>query len=298
MQTALNEINLVFFTTLAPAGVIAFIVMSIGAIFSKDNAKARSISHFLIIPLCLCILGLIISATHLGNPANAMYVTTGIGRSPLSNEVVSSVIFLVLGGVYWIVSYAKKLPRVLRIIWLAVACISGIVFVQFVAVAYSIFSVPTWNLATVPVILWFCAISTGILVSFVGFVFSKADVKPAASIVMLVIAVVAAIVTAILLAVQWQQYDTISNTLVNACDLVPPLGGVLAGYLVLDLIAVALVAIAALAKPLNVRDESGNATGSGRGGKIALIIIGAVLALAAYFIVRFAFYMSYMTFGI
>ena len=44
------------------------------------------------------MVGLVASATHLGNPANALYVFLGVGRSPLSTEVFCAVVFLALGG--------------------------------------------------------------------------------------------------------------------------------------------------------------------------------------------------------
>ncbi|MFR1640267.1 MAG: DmsC/YnfH family molybdoenzyme membrane anchor subunit [Eggerthellaceae bacterium] len=42
------------------------------------------------------------ASTHLGNPANALFVFLGVGRSPLSNEVFCAVVFLPLAGVYWL----------------------------------------------------------------------------------------------------------------------------------------------------------------------------------------------------
>ena len=57
------------------------------------------------------MVGLVASATHLGNPANALYVFTGVGRCPLSTEVFAAVIFLALAGVYLLYSFVEH-PRV------------------------------------------------------------------------------------------------------------------------------------------------------------------------------------------
>ena len=85
---AVNEISLVLFTTLAPSGALAFVLMAIplfkGGI--DDDARGR-LSKLLCIPLVVTMVGLVASATHLGNPDNALYVIAGIGRSPLSTEV-------------------------------------------------------------------------------------------------------------------------------------------------------------------------------------------------------------------
>ena len=96
METALNEITLVLFTTIAPAGVMGYLTMALAIVLSRDEERAAAISRYLVVPLVLAISGLIASATHLGTPANALYVITGIGRSPLSNEVVAAVAFLVM----------------------------------------------------------------------------------------------------------------------------------------------------------------------------------------------------------
>ena len=119
METALNEITLVLFTTIAPAGVMGYLTMALAIVLSRDEERAAAISRYLVVPLVLAISGLIASATHLGTPANALYVITGIGRSPLSNEVVAAVAFLALGGVYWILSFRDDLRRPFRVAWLA-----------------------------------------------------------------------------------------------------------------------------------------------------------------------------------
>ena len=111
METALTEITLVLFTTIAPAGVVGYLIMAASIMRSRDDARANAIGRYLVVPLVLAITGLIASATHLGTPANALYVITGIGRSPLSNEVVAAVVFLALGGIYWILSFRDDLRR-------------------------------------------------------------------------------------------------------------------------------------------------------------------------------------------
>ena len=53
------------------------------------------------------MVGLVASATHLGNPSNALYVFLGVGRSPLSTEVFFAVVFLALAGLYWLVRFRR-----------------------------------------------------------------------------------------------------------------------------------------------------------------------------------------------
>lgn len=126
--TAFSEITLVLFTTLAPSGAVAYALMSFPIIRGRLSDDAhRRIDKALCIPLIVSLVGLVASATHLGNPANALYVFMGVGRSPLSNEVFSAVIFLAFSGVYWLYSFAVKPRRLLQRLLAVGACVSAIV---------------------------------------------------------------------------------------------------------------------------------------------------------------------------
>ena len=80
---------------------------------------ARRLNQLTCLSLLVAMVGLVASATHLGNPANALYVFTGVGRSPLSTEVLAAVIFLALASVFWLYSFAERLRVGLQRILLA-----------------------------------------------------------------------------------------------------------------------------------------------------------------------------------
>ena len=81
--TAFSEITLVLFTTLAPSGAVAYALMSFPIIYGRLSDDAhRRIDKALCIPLIVSLVGLVASATHLGNPANALYVFMGGGEKP------------------------------------------------------------------------------------------------------------------------------------------------------------------------------------------------------------------------
>ena len=108
---AFSEITLVLFTTLAPSGAVAYLIMGLPVLTGQARGEAaRRLNKWSCLPLVVAMVGLIASATHLGNPSNALYVFTGVGRSPLSTEVFSAVIFLALAGVFWLYSFAEH-PR-------------------------------------------------------------------------------------------------------------------------------------------------------------------------------------------
>ena len=88
---AFGEITLVLFTTLAPSGAVAYLIMGLPVLVGRaQDEVARRLNRWSCLPLVVTMVGLIASATHLGNPSNALYVFTGVGRSPLSTEVFAA----------------------------------------------------------------------------------------------------------------------------------------------------------------------------------------------------------------
>ena len=298
METALNEISLVLFTTIAPAGVVGYLVMAAAIMRAGDEARANAIGHYLVVPLVLAISGLIASATHLGTPANALYVLSGIGRSPLSNEVVAAVAFLALGGIYWIVSFRDDLSRTFRIAWLGATVVAGLAFVGFIGVAYSVPSVPTWNLPAAPVTLWLNAFSSGPLVGLLGLELARQEAGRRAAVGLLAMVGCAAVANAAVLAWEWQELASIVTTTTRALDLVVPLPVMVAAFLALEALAVALSGVAAVARRLPATGDPFARAQRARTVRLALSIAGVAVALAASFAVRFAFYAMHMTVGV
>ena len=165
-DTALGEVTLVLFTTLAPSGAIALVLVAAVLLFSKLESTMRArISTFMCIPLVVTMVGLVASATHLGNPANALYVFLHFGSSPLSNEVVSAVGLLACSGLYWLYSFSVKPFAWLQRLLLAMIAATGIVFVAMVSLAYSVDTIVTWSLPMVPISLWLNALVGGPLLA-------------------------------------------------------------------------------------------------------------------------------------
>lgn len=165
-DTALGEVTLVLFTTLAPSGAVALVLVAAVLLLSKfESAMRVRISTFMCIPLVVTMVGLVASATHLGNPANALYVFLHVGSSPLSNEVVSAVGLLACSGLYWLYSFSVKPLVWLQRLLLALIAAMGVVFVTMVSLAYSVDTIVTWSLPTVPISLWLNALMGGPLLA-------------------------------------------------------------------------------------------------------------------------------------
>lgn len=322
---AFGEITLVLFTTLAPSGAVAYLIMGLPVLVGRaQDEAARRLNRWSCLPLVVTMVGLIASATHLGNPSNALYVFTGVGRSPLSTEVFAAVIFLALAGVFWLYSFAERPHVGLQRGLLAAIDVAIVAFVVAVAFAYNVDTILTWSLPLVPVSLLLNALLGGPLLALVGFAVasrglsttpaaepsivhaepegtSKVHAEPegaskvgsaAAHVfpsrcgarVLLALATAACAANVAVYAVLGFQLQCIENELVSAADLV-------VGYPVY-LAAFALLAVCALV--LAWRAEAQGA----RRRSLPHLAAASTLAFTALFLMRFTFYMSHLTIGL
>lgn len=322
---AFGEITLVLFTTLAPSGAVAYLIMGLPVLVGRaQDEVARRLNQWSCLPLVVTMVGLIASATHLGNPSNALYVFTGVGRSPLSTEVFAAVIFLALAGVFWLYSFAERPHVGLQRGLLAAIDVAIVAFVVAVAFAYNVDTILTWSLPLVPVSLLLNALLGGPLLALVGFAVasrglsttpaaepsivhaepegtSKVHVEPegaskvgsaAAHVfpsrcgarVLLALATAACAANVAVYAVLGFQLQCIESELVSAADLV-------VGYPVY-LAAFALLAVCALV--LAWRAEAQGA----RRRSLPHLAAASTLAFTALFLMRFTFYMSHLTIGL
>lgn len=143
MTSGFDEFSLALFTTLAPAGTIAFIALALARLLERDHEAAVRIDRLAALPFSVVLVGFIASATHLGTPANALHVFSGVGRSPLSNEVLAAVAFLFLAGSYWMAAFKQHFPDSVAKPWLVLACAAGAALVACTSLAYAMDTVPT-----------------------------------------------------------------------------------------------------------------------------------------------------------
>ncbi len=298
LQTALGEITLVLFTTLAPSGAVAFAIMGLpvvrGGLDAHEHAR---IDKFLSIPIVVTMAGLVASATHLGNPANALYVFLGVGRSPLSTEAFCAVVFLMLAGMYWLYSFAERPNRAAQRILMVASIVAGAAFVASVAFAYDVETIVSWSTVHVPLSVWLNAFLGGPLLAIVGLrAAGCASVEGRAGRALLALAVVALAGCIALYALQAAQLPSIENSFATAADLVPQYGLMIGAFAIL-----AAAGVAVDAKPLLARDRTTHAASAGGPGFRAGIVratCASLLAFAGIFVMRFAFYMMHMTVGL
>ncbi len=247
LETALNEITLVLFTTMAPAGTFALMIMGAFALKGGLREEARAaLDRYTCVPLVIALVGLVASATHLGNPANALYVLAGVGRSPLSNEVVAGVVFFGVAGIYWLTAFSEKPNLSLRRAALVLIEVTGALFVTAIAFAYDAETILTWRTAYVPAALWLNALVAGPIIASLSLYLARypfpstlvRSFLPAFS-------VLACVANAVVYVLQGIDLRGLENSLTSAAQQAPGFLASVPVFVVLSLLA-AVIAFAAM----------------------------------------------------
>lgn len=284
MTSGFDELSLALFTTLAPGGVVAFICMTL-ALFKPgiDLSDETKINRYLAVPIAVALIGFIASATHLGTPANALHVFSGIGRSPLSNEVLSAVAFLFLAGSYWMMAFKERFPKVLARIWIAAAMAAGVLFVALTSLAYSVNTVPTWDTAFTPANLMFSALLAGPVLAL--FAISCANLESRVLETALVtLAAIALVAGSITLFMHQQTLSGIANNEITALELAP-------NYLTMIWVHVAFGAAGIACAAASLKRNGAHRT------TFVLRLLSCLFVFSAVFVTRVDFYFLHMTVG-
>ena len=252
----------------------------------EDDARGR-LSKLLCIPLVVTMVGLVASATHLGNPDNALYVIAGIGRSPLSTEVASAVAFLALAGVYWLLTFARRFPLALQRVWLVAAAIAALAFVGAVAFAYGRETIVTWNLWQVPAALCLNALVGGPILALAGFRAARTPLGDGGEKALLALAAAALVANVVVYVTQGVALAGMGNSFGRAIDLAPGFWPALAAFFVLCAAGIVTMIGArrfAISQSYRLR--------------LVISCAASVLVFAGVFLMRFVFYMTHMTVGL
>lgn len=152
MESMFAEMPLALFTTLSSVGAGAFIALACVVLTSGlDEAAAKKLDRLSLVPFLVVCVGFVCAFFHLANPLNAPGVVSGLGSSPLSNEIVAGVVFMVAAAVYMGLALSGKLSGGLRR-GLAVACaVLAVVFSLFMGAAYMMHTIASWNTWATPV---------------------------------------------------------------------------------------------------------------------------------------------------
>ncbi|MCI8468418.1 MAG: dimethyl sulfoxide reductase anchor subunit [Eggerthellaceae bacterium] len=145
-ENASAELALLLFTLLVPVGVMALALMAcVRGFFATDAKGARTADRLTSIPAVVMLVGLVCSFFHLGDPGHVFGMLTGIGHSPLSNEILVAAIAIVIGVVYWVICLVKGLNEGGHKVFGTVLLVAAVVCAVFTGTAYAIPTIPTWD---------------------------------------------------------------------------------------------------------------------------------------------------------
>lgn len=164
-------------------------------------------------------VGFLLSMLHMGSPMRAFNSMIRVGHSALSNEIVSGSIFFALGGIYWLLSLLKKMPKSVGNIWLIITIICAAIFIYAISRVYQIDTVPTWfnHYGSLQFILT-SFIAGPVLAAFLLRIASY-DINNVRFFTL--ISIVAVIASSILVTAQGFELGSIQSSVQKASELVP-----------------------------------------------------------------------------
>ncbi len=182
---SVREWALILFTILGQMSVGAFLVLGFVHFFAARKAgieEADRLSDRALLAIGpVLILGLLASLFHLGNPLNAYRAVANVGTSWLSREILSGVIFVVLGGLFAIMQWRKMGSFTLRNIIAWVTALVGLVLVYSMSQVYILPTQPAWDSWATPVSFFVTTLLLGSLAMGAAFVANSAYLKKSAN---------------------------------------------------------------------------------------------------------------------
>lgn len=278
MGNGFTDAALAIFTTLAPMAAVSFIALAYTFISGKPDAETtKRLDRWTTVLAVVLIAGFVGAFMHIATPGHAFRVLTGLGRSPLSNEIFTGIIFAVVALIYWIWALTGKLSNMVRKVFLVILSVLALIFTIFCGLAYMINTIPTWNTPMSIVQMFGYALVGGTVLGFTVVGLARVQFTHNAAVVAFVLALLGVVIGAIGFGVQIGGLAGIRNIWGFATQLVPMIWLLFAIFVVLGVIAAILTYI---------------------GGKKAFspkfMIIASVIVAVGIFFARIGFYGLFM----
>lgn len=245
MGSGFEHAALAVFTTLAPMGAGAFIVLTYAFLAGKpDQAAAKRLDRWTALPLAVLAVGFAGAFMHLASPLGAFGVFAGVGSSPLSNEILAGVLFVVAAVIYWALGLAGKLSEGARRAFLIALSVLAVVFSAFCGLAYMMHTIPTWNTPTSIVQMVGFMVAGGTVLGFCTVGLAKVGLPKGAGTVALALTLAGVVVASAGFGMQIAGLEGIRNIWGSAAQLVPAIGMMLAAFAACGLLGAVLAYVA------------------------------------------------------
>lgn len=280
MEIAMTEMPLALFSTLAPMGAGAFVILAIAFMTNKfDDDTLKKIDKYTVIPVAFVIVGFIAAFFHLTNVLNAVNVFGNLGASPLSNEVAVGCIFTVLMLIYWIWAMTGKMGEGARKGLSVIVAILGVVFALFTGTAYIINTIASWDTFAGPVQMVGFALLGGAALGVLVLVLAgcseqlKSGSLKTGTLVVLIVGLILGVGA---FAMQASAASGMENALYSGAELV-------AGVMMAIVCGIICLVGTGVCDFFAVR-------GAGAGAMVGVSVGAAVLAIVGILLMRLAFY--------
>lgn len=165
---------LIIFTILAQTAVGAFLVLGVVHFFAARTVsveQADKLSNRALVAIgAVLVLGLIASLMHLGQPLYAYRAILNFGKSWLSREIGSGVLFAALGFAFTLVQWKKWGSPSLRNALAIVAALAGVALVYSMSQVYMTQAQIAWNTLATPISFFATTVLLGSLALGAAFV--------------------------------------------------------------------------------------------------------------------------------
>lgn len=176
-----KEWALIAYTILTQMSVGAFVVLGLvhtAALRKAGEKQANALSNRALLAIGpVLVLATLASLLHLGNPMNAYRAINNVGSSWLSREILLTVLFIGLGGVFAIMQWRQIAEFRVRQAIAVVAAIIGLGLVYSMAQVYQLRAEPAWDTAATPVLFFTTTFLLGALAVGVTFVTTYSYLK-------------------------------------------------------------------------------------------------------------------------
>jgi len=283
MGNGWHEWPLMIFTVFGQCVAGGFIVLALALMKGdlRPDTQQRIINSMFGLWVLMGI-AFIASTIHLGSPMRAFNSLNRVGASALSNEIASGSLFFAVGGIGWLLAAMKKMPSALRMLWLIVTMILGVIFVWMMVRVYnSIDTVPTWHTVWTPLSFFLTLFIGGPLLGYL--LLSIAGVSARALRILPAVSLLAFIVSLVTSLMQGTELATIHSSVQQASTLVPDYSALMAWRALVIVLALLFWILPQL---------------RGKRPAVSLLALSFMLVLTGELIGRGIFYGLHMTTGV
>lgn len=146
-EAALHELPLLLFSVLVPVGLMSLGLIGCvrGFAGTSEEEPNKKLNLLSVIPLAIVVIGLIAAIFHVGSPAHIFLMASGVGVSPLSNEIIVAGLSTAVAAIYWIIVMVKRPADGFHKVFGIVVTVLALATAVFTGLAYMMPTVLTWN---------------------------------------------------------------------------------------------------------------------------------------------------------